>query len=121
MFDSKTELVKKDMNPIDTFTISLLISGINTITCAAYLVTKPEFIMGKGEDCDAVLSFSDEISREHAKICWDGKEYSLSDMGSTNGTFLNGKTLLPGETYTLRSGDRIGISTYLFSVEVLDR
>ena len=31
------------------------------------------------------------VSRQHAKIRWDGKTYWLEDLTSTNGTFLNGQ------------------------------
>lgn len=103
------------------FSISLLISGINTPSCATYLVTKPEFVLGKADSCDAVMSFSEEISREHAKINWNPDGYTITDLNSTNGTFLNGMTLRPNEPQTLVSGDRIGISTFLFSIEMIKR
>ena len=103
------------------FSISLLVSGINTPTCATYLVTKPEFVLGKAESCDAVMPFSEEISREHAKILWNSDGYSIVDMNSTNGTFLNGMMLRPNEPQRLKSGDRIGISTFLFSIESIKR
>ena len=103
------------------FSISLLISGINTPTCATYLITKPEFVLGKSESCDAVMAFSEEISREHAKITWGTEGYSIIDLNSTNGTFLNGMLLHPNEPQVLTPGDRIGISTFLFSVEAIKR
>ena len=103
------------------FSISLLISGINTPTCATYLVTKPEFVLGKADSCDAVMSFSDEISHKHARISWGSEGYTITDLNSTNGTFLNGMILRPDEPQALMSGDRIGISTFLFSVEVIKR
>ena len=103
------------------FTISLLISGINTPTCATYFITKSDFILGKADSCDAVLSFSEEISREHAKISWHSDGYKITDLNSTNGTFLNGAMLRPNEPQILSSGDRIGLSTFLFSVEAIKR
>lgn len=103
------------------FSISLLISGINTPTCATYVVTKPDFILGKADSCDAVMPFSEEISREHAKISWNSDGYTLTDLNSTNGTFLNGIMLHPSEPQVLTPGDRIGISTFLFSVEAIKR
>lgn len=103
------------------FSISLLISGINTPTCATYLVTKPEFVLGKADSCDAVVSFSEEISREHAKITWSSDGYAITDLNSTNGTFLNGRMLRANEPQALASGDRIGLSTFLFSVEIIKR
>lgn len=103
------------------FTITLLISGINAPTCATYLVTKPDFILGKAESCDAVIPFSGEISREHAKISWSSQGYTITDLGSTNGTFVNGMMLRPNEPQPLSPGDRFGLSTFLFSVESIKR
>ena len=103
------------------FEISILISGINTPTCATYFVTKPEFLMGKADSCDAAMSFSEEISREHAKISWNGSGYTITDLNSLNGTFLNGSMLRPEEPQPLNPGDRIGISTFLFSVEAIKK
>ncbi len=103
------------------FLLSLLISGINTPTCATYFITKTEFILGKAESCDAVIPFSEEISREHVKISWNPEGYTITDLNSTNGTFLNGMMLRPNEPHALASGDRIGISTFLFSVESIKR
>lgn len=103
------------------FSINMLISGINTPDCATFIITKPEFILGKADSCDAVLPFSEEISREHAKISRTPDGYTLTDLNSTNGTFLNGMMLRPGEPQPLVPGDRIGISTFLFSVESIRR
>jgi serine/threonine protein kinase len=52
-----------------------------------------------------------KASREHARITWDGMEYYVMDMDSTNGTFLQNTRLLPGVAeiwkpgQTLRIGD----------------
>jgi diguanylate cyclase (GGDEF)-like protein len=49
------------------------------------------------------------VSRNHATILvdHDGLVW-LTDLGSTNGSFLNGKRLAPHQTVGLRDGDRIG-------------
>lgn len=51
---------------------------------------------------------SDVVSRSHANL-WseNGLEYYLLDVGSSNGTFINGQMLTPKEKYVLKSGDRI--------------
>lgn len=48
-------------------------------------------------------------SRNHALIERNGDYYTLTDLGSTNGTFLNGKALAPRQPQRLRPGDRIKI------------
>ncbi len=48
-------------------------------------------------------------SRNHALIERNGDYYTLTDLGSTNGTLLNGKHLAPRQPQRLRPGDRIKI------------
>ena len=105
----------------EPFSVNMLICGVNTRPCAAYLVTKPDFVLGKSSGCDGVLDFSDEVSREHARISWADGQYTITDLNSRNGTFLNGRKLAGGEAYPLHAGDRIGISAFLFSVETVRR
>jgi serine/threonine protein kinase len=48
-------------------------------------------------------------SRHHAMIDRNGDHYTLVDLGSTNGTLVNGSPLPPHQKHHLRSGDRIKI------------
>ena len=49
-----------------------------------------------------------KISRRHARIVVDDGEYTVEDLGSTNGTFINrGRRLLPGSTHPLKHGDEL--------------
>ena len=47
------------------------------------------------------------VSAQHARLLWEQKQWSISDVGSTNGTLVNGK-LVTSPT-PLRIGDSIGI------------
>lgn len=55
------------------------------------------------------------ISHEHARVIREKGMYTLQDMGSTNGTFINGSKLVNG-TVALKNGDSIefGNITFLF-------
>ncbi|MCC5642603.1 MFS transporter [Nostoc sp. CHAB 5824] len=44
------------------------------------------------------------ISRVHAQIRYDGNEYYIQDLNSSNGTFINKYPLIPGVWYKLKSG-----------------
>jgi len=65
-----------------------------------------EVTLGRSPECSMQLP-SAGASRRHASIAWRGERVVLRDLGSTNGTFLNGERV-EGET-TLASGDRITI------------
>ncbi|MGB7338428.1 MAG: FHA domain-containing protein [Phototrophicaceae bacterium] len=47
------------------------------------------------------------VSREHAIIKFDGKSYTITDLGSTNGTYLNNKKLTAHQPYRLEQADQI--------------
>lgn len=99
------------------FIVDQFISGVNTPICVQLLINKPEFVLGKSDACDGVLSFNDEISREHCKIIWREGQYYIMDLNSTNGTCLNDMLLSPNQEYPLNTGDRLRLSASTFQVE----
>jgi MFS family permease len=52
---------------------------------------------------------SNVVSRMHAELRFDGKEYYLQDLGSSNGTYINKYPLLPGTWYKLKPGLRFSL------------
>jgi two-component system, cell cycle response regulator len=54
----------------------------------------------------------DSVSRRHARICRRKQTYFLSDLGSTNGTHVNGKEVQ--EETALRSGDQLRVGRVIF-------
>lgn len=103
------------------FVPDLLLCGINTPTCATYLITKKEFTLGKAEDCDGILAFSEEISKQHARITWHDGCYYIVDLNSTNKTFVNGKMLEPNKEEPLHTGDIVSMSANSFLIEKINR
>lgn len=55
------------------------------------------------------LSEDNSVSRRHAEIRWTGKVYTVVDLGSINGTWVNGERISPGEVRRLRDKDRIAV------------
>ena len=72
-----------------------------------YLVRKPNTLIGRHESCDIVVN-DPLVSRRHCQITWDGIYCTVEDLGSTNGTFINGLRLI--EAYVLRPGDDLQIA-----------
>ncbi|MFC2015789.1 FHA domain-containing protein [Chloroflexota bacterium] len=74
---------------------------------------QPALSIGRGEENDLVL-LEDGVSRRHARIQRVSQGWVLADLGSTNGTFVNGQPI--GESYLLRPGDRVVIGSSQFEV-----
>jgi len=55
------------------------------------------------------FSDSDIVSRVHANLRVEGDVYYLEDIGSSNGTYVNGLPLAVGNRHRLRAGDRIAL------------
>lgn len=68
--------------------------------------------LGRAVENEIVI-VSKRASREHAHIRRDGRHTFLDDLGSTNGTFLNGERILG--SIQLRDGDQISIGEVLFT------
>ncbi|HET7171473.1 MAG TPA: DUF3662 and FHA domain-containing protein [Gaiellales bacterium] len=70
-------------------------------------------VIGRSSECDVVLG-DPNVSRRHAEIRRMGRGYSLVDLGSTNGTEVNGQRIT--ET-SLMNGDVIGVGTTQITFE----
>ena len=58
-------------------------------------------------DLDAFDSEA-KVSRRHARIIYADSRFSIEDLGSTNGTYINrGRRLIPGNAHLLNDGDEI--------------
>jgi pSer/pThr/pTyr-binding forkhead associated (FHA) protein len=57
------------------------------------------------------------VSGSHGEICRGSDGWILVDIGSTNGTFVNGQRLESGRGFPLKKGDRVRIATLDFTVE----
>ena len=62
--------------------------------------------IGRSSQCDLVADV-DDVSRRHCQIVPRGEGYALIDLGSTNGTFLDGEKLQPRRESRLRGGETI--------------
>jgi len=70
-------------------------------------VEKERVIIGRGEDCDVVLT-ERQVSRHHAQIRRTDSGYVLEDLGSRNGTYVNGREVT--DPHILQDGDEIQIA-----------
>jgi len=88
-------------------------------TGKVFTQTQDTFSIGRGEECEVVLRDS-TVSRRHCTIQRSGQQqFSLSDLYSPNGTFLNDPKT-PVQTRKLYNGDQIILGNSSLRVELLE-
>jgi pSer/pThr/pTyr-binding forkhead associated (FHA) protein len=75
----------------------------------------PKFRIGRGETCN-LRPNSEEVSREHAEFTVTPEAVTVRDLGSRNGTLVNGKRLT--EAHALKDSDLIQIGPLTFAISI---
>ncbi|AUX43535.1 hypothetical protein SOCE26_049850 [Sorangium cellulosum] len=79
----------------------------------------PRCLVGRHPACD--LRFDDlRVSWEHAVLRWINGCWELRDLGSRNGTFVDGRRLKPGERVALATGEAVGLGGAASSFALVD-
>lgn len=103
----------------ELFIPSLVICGIRTPEAVERLIDKAQFVLGKSPtESDLLIEFNNAISRKHALISYEEGRHLIMDLGSSNGTYLNGRRLNPNEKAILRAGDRLRLANSDFVLKV---
>src|SRR6185503_3987161 len=121
--DSKTRIVRRGFGTAEPQTLIKLCIG--TPAAKPVLVNIGQrAILGRvdhnGFDLDINLAAYEAaqkgVSRLHASLEVVNLTIMVSDLGSTNGTFLNGHRLTPGQPCTVREGDQLRLGKLLLYV-----
>jgi len=82
-----------------------------------HVLDRDKLVLGRGPGVD--LAFDDsEMSSQHAVVEFYGEGFRINDLGSTNGTFVNGK---PVQARELATGDRIELGRHLLQLRLEER
>jgi len=84
-------------------------------TGAKVAVKKNEFIIGRGQTCH-LCAGSSSISRQHCAIMRHENRVTIKDLGSRNGTLVNGNKI--AEETELASGDEVTVGPLKFLVTI---
>ena len=84
-------------------------------TSEAFRIDRPESVIGRDEQAQVQVD-DHEVSKRHSLIRVEGSVGSLWDLGSLNGTFLNGRRLPKGTGQRLRHLDEIQVGNTRFLV-----
>ena len=71
-------------------------------------------IIGRRQDCDLRIPLM-PVSRRHCQLILNNETLKIRDLGSRNGTFLNGKRI---EEATAQAGDKIMIGPLTFAIQI---
>jgi pSer/pThr/pTyr-binding forkhead associated (FHA) protein len=78
----------------------------------------PTFKIGRGETCH-LRPNSEQVSREHAEFTIQGDSIVVRDLGSRNGTLVNGKAMT-SDACRLKDRDLVQVGPLTFAVAILD-
>ena len=97
----------------------LRIVAMNAPTHVEIAVTKDDFVIGKKTElCDGVIGFNKMISRSHCKINQRGNQYTITDLQSANGTYVNKARLQPNQPFPIKEGDIVRLANSDFQVRI---
>lgn len=77
-------------------------------------VTRTPVVIGRMSSCDVVLADSN-VSRRHAELRREGSDWVIEDLGSTNGTLVDGKL---AKQHTLSGGEMLSFGTSALRFEL---
>ncbi|MHC4247936.1 MAG: FHA domain-containing protein [Planctomycetota bacterium] len=83
---------------------------------ASYRLDAPVVVLGRGDECGITLKGT-LVSREHCRFLASGDTYVVEDLGSSNGTHVNGE---PVERQVLVEGDRIAVVPHILVYHAAD-
>jgi pSer/pThr/pTyr-binding forkhead associated (FHA) protein len=72
-------------------------------------------LIGRGDDCDVHL-FDPALSRHHCRLDWRDDRLVVEDLGSRNGTLVNGQKV--AERRVLADGDSLWVGASVFTVRL---
>ena len=90
------------------------------------LPAKDEVVIGREDpisevfpdlDLTSIGGLENGVSRKHAVIHRSGAEYTVEDMGSTNGTYINRKRIRPHVPQAIKPGDELRFGKLALSLQ----
>lgn len=99
-----------------TLPSAVLISVTPPTRGSVYAVTGTPVIVGRAPECDIAV-LDERVSRRHAQITGDRDELQIEDLGSRNGTLINGNHITG--RITLRDGDLVGLGAATLYVRTI--
>jgi|GEM_PF-808903 len=84
-----------------------------------HVIVSPSTTVGRVADNDVVLAGDEAVSRHHARFLATASQLAVEDLGSANGTLVNGRRIAPHQPCPLRGGETIQMGNTLIQVQLL--
>jgi two-component system cell cycle response regulator len=79
-----------------------------------FVLDSEKMVIGRGAECQVPMLDS-SLSRAHAQVLKkDNGRFYVSDLDSTNGTYLNDQKLMPGKAIEVKNGDLLKMGNLIF-------
>lgn len=101
--DGKTKILSSDL-------VAQLVIENGSANVEAIDLDKEEILIGRGKECEVVIN-DKKASRKNTVIVRDGNHYLVRDLGSSNGTFVNGEKI---KERRLEADDKIDVGDVRF-------
>lgn len=116
--------LKKEKYPEAQYVKQSIYGGLKLVSIDAsvyteFRVNSNQFVIGKNKELvDGVISYNNKVSRVHCKIIRSHNHYSIIDLNSLNGTFVNNVKLKSNYPMIIKNGDVIRLANSEFKVVV---
>ncbi len=91
---------------------------VSMMTGEVIVVSFFPFTIGKNEKVVQYCIDSDVVSRRHVQLTKENQKYYITDLHSTNGTWVNDRQLMPGRAYELHHGETVKIADICYEVKI---
>jgi type VI secretion system FHA domain protein len=106
---------------VTSYKLTVTLSTAKEIPPSEHVVQKDRVFIGRSTENDIALPDNEKrVSSKHARVDRQGASLQITDLGSTNGTFVNGRKIDPNSGVEIKDGDKISIGLYSLLVQALE-
>lgn len=117
MLVSAEEFFGAEAKPLEKIDFSQIFDALLTLKGEDMTLYVKEGEFGRSGGIFPELESCKYVSGRHGKLAFKDGEWKICDLGSTNGTAIDGVRLEKDKWYTLRKGQKLKIATLKFTVE----
>jgi pSer/pThr/pTyr-binding forkhead associated (FHA) protein len=85
-----------------------------------FRLARPSILIGRTQEADITLA-EQGVSRQHARLEQGPEGWVVTDLGTTNGTCVNGRQIPPNKPIPIQPGDRLSIGSSVLALQASSR